>query len=152
MKLLAYVKAEGKCNLVLEFMSGGSLRDLMNSRKKAKLVYNENDLLHTFMDIAVGVKYIHDYNIIHRDLKPGNILVDGSNRLKISDFGLSKLLSPENVDQSNHTVIRGGIYMASERNRGQAYEKSCDVWSLGVILYELATGKTVREDSKFQCC
>lgn len=88
------------------------------------------------MDILSGVEYLHSKAIIHRDLKPENVLVGDNFRLKIGDFGIAKLLSDLNPE--NHSVVGTLLYMAPEVYLHEPYDKTVDVWALGVMLYEMA--------------
>lgn len=74
------------------------MRDMLNKFKSNKWKFGQSDLLSLFMDVAVGVRYLHNIGIIHRDLKPDNILVDEKHRLKIADFGISKVYTGAGAD------------------------------------------------------
>lgn len=88
------------------------------------------------MDIVSGVKYLHSKGIIHRDLKPENILADENSRLKLADFGISKLMPHDEADFQ--TSVGTVTYMAPEVYLHQPYDKSVDVWALGIIFFEMA--------------
>lgn len=88
------------------------------------------------MDIVFGVKYLHSMNIIHRDLKPDNCLFDCNNRMKIADFGVSKRNSNQNPEFQ--TLCGTPLYMAPEVFLDEPYDKTVDIWSLGVMFYEMA--------------
>ena len=98
-------------------------------------------------DICKGLSQIHKQNYIHRDLKPENILIaeqgDGEFVAKIADFGLTAEV-PSNVSNGKDKInsVTGTIlYMAPEQATGQRYGKRVDMWALGVIVYEMLTGK-----------
>ena len=94
--------------------------------------------------IAHGVKYMHSIGIVHRDLKPENILCVKPNSIesvKIADFGISKMVKPEFIEDSTFSTMVGTLsYTAPEILRGKGYNKSVDYWSLGVIMYILLCG------------
>ena len=89
-----------------------------------------------------AVKHLHEHNIVHRDLKPENFLMetkDENSEVKLIDFGLSKRWSTQEGAEKMHTVVGTPYYVAPEVLRGE-YDKQCDVWSLGVILYVFLCG------------
>ncbi|KAI8054681.1 kinase-like domain-containing protein [Syncephalis plumigaleata] len=119
--------------MVLEYLQGGELFD----RIKKKRCFTEPEARIIFLQLFHAIKYLHNRDITHRDLKPENILmVDNTSlRLKISDFGLAKMVSEETF---LHTLCGTPSYVAPEIFNGQsqrAYTKAVDMWSCGVILY-----------------
>lgn len=123
LKLIKYYKTKADWTFVLEFMEKGSLRTTIEKYQKNKWKFSQEDLLHLFMDIAFGVKHLHSRGIIHRDLKPENILVDENHRLKIADFGISKLVQPK---PEHHTIIGTIRYMAPEVYLMLPYDTTVD--------------------------
>lgn len=111
-------------NFVLEYMERGSLHDIIRTYKDNNWKFSQADLLALFMDVVVGVKFLHSKAIIHRDLKPDNILVDTNHRLKIADFGVAKLNSSQAADY--HTAIGTYTYMAPEVYLHQPYDRTVD--------------------------
>ena len=91
------------------------------------------------MDIAYGLRFLHSKNIIHRDVKPENILMTADYRIKLADFGVSKMVN-ECFTQA-HTSIGTLTYMSPEVYLHRPYNKKCDIWALGLILYEVAMMK-----------
>ncbi len=127
--------AENDPFVVMEYISGPSLRDLLNAEPEglgpAKSAY-------FLAEIAKGLSYLHERGIVHRDLKPGNIFYDDG-YVKIGDYGLSKHISVSK--HSGQTVSVGTVhYMAPEIGSG-SYTKAIDIYAMGVILYEMLTGK-----------
>lgn len=88
-----------------------------------------------FYDVAAGLKVIHDKKIFHRNLKPENILIDERGRLKIADFGISEV-RPTYFDEPRTETK---WYIAPEILLGQSHGISSDIWSLGVVFFEMAT-------------
>ena len=86
-----------------------------------------------------GIDYLHGKKILHRDLKPANVFLTSWFQLKIGDFGISKSLS-ETLDMAS-TMCGTPVYIAPEVFRGEPYDNKADIWSLGCILFELATLK-----------
>ena len=89
-----------------------------------------------------AVKYLHDNNLIHRDIKPENILLDENLVPKLSDFGWSAIIKNE----KRHTFCGTFEYMAPEMFENEEYTYSVDIWSLGILLYELYHGKSPYEE------
>lgn len=122
--------------LVLELVTGGELFERVVSCG----YYNERESIRCVSDILKALKYLHENGIIHRDLKPENLLYENDSdvsNLKIADFGLSKILSPETLMK---TVCGTPGYCAPEVLKGEVYDSSVDMWSLGVITYILLCG------------
>ncbi|KNC84172.1 CAMK/CAMKL protein kinase [Sphaeroforma arctica JP610] len=122
--------------IILEFAKNGDLLEYLNSFWDRCLT--EVEAQRVFFQISSGVSYLHDHKIIHRDLKPNNVLMDGNNNCKLSDFGLSKKLNETDILT---TACGSPIYAAPELLTRQYFGRRVDVWSLGVILFNIGTGK-----------
>jgi serine/threonine protein kinase len=129
--------------LVMEFIPNGNLHDLIKKRK----IIHENHAKRLFLQIIAVLDYLHNIkHIIHRDLNSCNILLDKFGNIRIIDFGLSKELQPNN--SMLLTLCGTPEYMAPEIILGQSYDSKCDIWSSGIILYEMLSGK---KPFKSQC-
>ncbi|KAK3127011.1 hypothetical protein QOZ80_7AG0566900 [Eleusine coracana subsp. coracana] len=125
--------------IVTEFMHGGSVFDfLYNRRGKFQLP----DVLRIASDVSKGMNYLHQINIIHRDLKTANLLMDDQ-VVKVADFGVARV-----KDQSGVMTAETGTYrwMAPEVIEHLPYDHRADVFSFGIVLWELLTGKLPYED------
>lgn len=129
---------DGVPYLALEYLSGGSLRDL-----RRELPFDPKRAAALVERIAVAVQHAHEQGIVHRDLKPGNILLDKDGQPHISDFGIAKHLENDEALTLTGQALGTPQYMAPEQAMGRSREVGppADVYSLGVILYELLTGK-----------
>jgi len=112
------------------------INDLIEIKRNKKEYFNEYEIILYINCIANGLKIIHENGIFHRDIKPDNILLNNNNKyeIKISDFGISSL---QNIDSL--TTAKGTFaYMAPEQ-MGKYYDKSVDIWSFGITIYEIIT-------------
>ncbi len=138
--------------LVMEFVEGEILTKYCDIHGLA--VAERCEL---FLKICSAVQYAHERNIVHRDLKPANILVGRTGNPKLLDFGVAKMLEPENPAFNKEATLAGirmltPAYASPEQLRGEAVTAQSDIYSLGVILYELLCGerpslKTVQQSS-----
>ncbi|KAI5554441.1 hypothetical protein BDE02_19G013100 [Populus trichocarpa] len=122
--------------LVLEFCSGGNLASYLQQHGRVQ----EKIAKRFTQQMGDGLKILQSHHIIHRDLKPENILLSGKESdvvLKIADFGLSRRVLPDNYVE---TVCGSPFYMAPEVLQFQRYDYKVDMWSVGVILFELLNG------------
>ena len=123
--------------IILEYLSGGNLNYYLSTQKS---LLSEKKIKETVLQLASGVKYLHFFGIIHRDLKPENIMMSDKSEnpvLKIVDFGLSKVLGiTEKSNESYGTLAFAAPELILKKN----YNKSIDIWSLGVIVYFLICG------------
>ena len=99
----------------------------------------ENQILNWFTQICLAIKHLHDRKIIHRDLKAGNIFLTTQGRIKMGDFGISRVLS--HTREKAKTMVGTPYYLAPEIVQNQPYGFAADVWSLGVLAYEMCTLK-----------
>ena len=120
--------------IVSDFMQGGDMFYHLHSNKK----FDEARAKFYIIELILGIEFLHKNNMIYRDLKPENILMDSNGHLKISDFGLSKIL--ESSDDKAYTLCGTPQYLAPEILKNKGYDKSVDWWSLGCFLYEMLTG------------
>jgi serine/threonine protein kinase len=129
--------------LVMEYISGLTLREML-----ARGPLSEKEISSLGLQMAEGLAAAHDKGIIHCDFKPGNIMVSPEGRLKILDFGLARLTRPGgaqqdlSTDSSTHSRGAGTLpYMAPEQLTGDALDARTDIYALGTVLYEMATGR-----------
>jgi tRNA A-37 threonylcarbamoyl transferase component Bud32/MFS family permease len=133
-------QTEGRFFLLMEHVDGTNLRQVIRTKSMAP-----KEALHIVPEICQALQYAHDQGVVHRDIKPENILIDKSGRVMIADFGLAKLIGP---GESDYTLTQHGMsmgtprYMAPEQmDNPQEVDHRADIYSLGVVFYELLTGE-----------
>jgi len=123
---------------VMEFVDGMSLRELMGTYPEGKC--DVQTVLRTAIDVCNALQYAHSQGVLHRDIKPENILITHEGAAKLMDFGLAKMLGEPSITQEG--VIVGTVaYVAPEVALGKAADARSDLYTLGAVLYEIATGK-----------
>lgn len=154
--VLKYVDSffhENKCWIILEYMDGGSLKDLMRVLGRG---FKEDEISVITRKLLKVIHYLHRRDkknnkkkVIHRDLKAANILVNRNGVIKLTDFGVSKMIS--NTLSRRNTVTGTSQWMAPEiiLCEGKGYDKMVDIWSLGIVLIELA--EIENPYSKYNC-
>lgn len=122
--------------MVMEYVDGPNLEEYI--QKKSPLDLHE--VIRIMDQILSAMTLAHKHNVIHRDLKPQNVLMDKKGNIKIADFGIAVALNQSSITQTNSAM--GSVhYMSPEQTRGGLVTKQSDIYSLGIILYELITGK-----------
>ncbi|XP_009776329.1 serine/threonine-protein kinase STY46-like isoform X2 [Nicotiana tabacum] len=121
--------------IITEFMSGGSLYDFLH---KTKGFFKLPSVLKVAIDVSKGMSYLHQNNIIHRDLKTANLLMDENQLVKVADFGVARVQVQSGVMTAETGTYR---WMAPEVIGHRPYDRKADVFSFGIVLWELLTGK-----------
>lgn len=139
-KIYDYVEQDNFACLVMEYIEGYTLDDYI-TKVSGPLVTEK--AIHIICNILDAVQYAHDNNILHRDIKPGNIMVSKDGRVvRIMDFGIAKIVDAENFKATKANAQLGTpFYMSPEQVKGMPYTGLSDIYSLGVTLFEMVTGK-----------
>ena len=129
--------------MITEFMAGGEMFHHLHDCGH----FDENRTRFYIAELVLAIDHLHKHNILYRDLKPENILLDEIGHIKLTDFGLSKIMNNIEKDKT-YTVCGTPIYVAPEVLTGQGYDKLVDWWSLGVLLYEFLAGYSPYREAK----
>ena len=125
--------------IVMEFIQGTELKD-----KISKAIPSVEESITIIEQISQGLKVAHDKGITHRDIKSSNIMLTEAGQIKIMDFGLAKMKGVSHITRFG-TTLGTTAYMSPEQARGEQVDQRTDIWSLGIIAFELLTGKTPYE-------
>jgi TolB-like protein/Tfp pilus assembly protein PilF/predicted Ser/Thr protein kinase len=126
---------EGRCFISMEYLEGGSLKDLMNAKE-----LSIGDILDLALQVCEGLRTAHESGAVHRDIKPDNIMLTKKGQAKITDFGLARLRGVPGLTKEGTTL--GTLpYMSPEQVQGKSVDHRSDIFSFGVVLYEMLTGQ-----------
>jgi serine/threonine-protein kinase len=122
--------------IAMEFLQGRELRDILNDGKRLPV----DQTIDIVAQVALGLAYAHEHGIVHRDVKPSNIMVVRDGHVKITDFGIARMASAA-VRTQTGMVLGSPKYMSPEQVMGKLTDQRSDIFSLGVMLYEMLTGQ-----------
>ena len=129
-------EAEDTYYIAMEFLDGRTLKELIVSRGAAPI----NVAIEYARQILSALRFAHRHGIVHRDIKPHNVLVDGEGRVKVTDFGIARAGTSQMTETGS--IVGTAQYLSPEQARGGEVDPRSDIYSLGIVLYELLTGKT----------
>jgi serine/threonine-protein kinase len=125
--------------MVIEWVEGRLLRAILNEERKLPI----ERAVQLTVSICDALDYMHKHGVVHRDLKPENIMVDAQDRIKLIDFGIAMKEDARRLTFTNMTATLGTPdYISPEQVKGQRGDQRSDIYSLGVMLYEMLTGET----------
>ena len=127
-------EAEGTYYIAMEFLDGRSLKELIVSRGPAPV----SVAIEYTRQILSALRFAHRNGIVHRDIKPHNVLVDGEGRLKVTDFGIARAGASQMTEAGS--IIGTAQYLSPEQAKGSPVDQTSDLYSVGIVLYELLTG------------
>jgi len=137
-KVLDYGDMDGQPYIVMEYLPGGTLKQ----RLPGKIIAWEQ-AIKALLPIAQALQFAHERNIIHRDVKPSNVLFNEAKQPVLSDFGIVKMLGDDATQDLSTTSLLVGTpeYMSPEQARGEPFDHRVDIYALGIMLYEMVTGR-----------
>ena len=134
--IISAVEEQGRHYLAMEYMEGGSLRDLLTTRG----CLPANEVVKIGLEVADALTRAHHLGIIHRDLKPANVLLAEDGTPRLADFGIAHIQDSSQLTQSG--VLIGTVdYLSPEVCQGEAPDERSDIWAFGVMLFEMLSGK-----------
>lgn len=122
--------------IVMEYMNGQTLKQYINQHSSLRV----EKALDIMMQLTSAISHAHQNHIIHRDIKPHNILIDRDGNVKITDFGIAMALSATSITQTN-SVLGSVHYLSPEQARGGMANRKSDIYSLGIVMFEILTGR-----------
>ncbi len=128
-------EAEGSYYIVMEYVEGRTLKELIIARGPCPVTVAVSYV----RQVLAALRYAHRNGIVHRDIKPHNVLVDHEGRVKVADFGIARAGSSQMTEAGS--IIGTAQYLSPEQARGAPVDESSDLYSTGIVLYELLTGK-----------
>jgi eukaryotic-like serine/threonine-protein kinase len=128
---------DGRQFIVFEYVGGENLKRLIEQRKPLPVA----TALELAIQIARGLSFAHRSGLVHRDVKPQNVLLNGDGQAKVTDFGIARSLDVQRGMTQTGTVLGTSDYIAPEQAQGKHVDEQTDIYSLGVVLYELLTGE-----------
>ncbi len=132
-----YGEQEGVTYLVMRYIEAGTLHDLIAQRGTLTL----HEIAHLLGQVGRALGYAHEQGVIHRDIKPSNVLIDPQGNAFLTDFGIAKIVAGTANYTGTGAVIGTPAYMAPEQGLGKPLDARCDIYALGVMLYEMVTGQ-----------
>ncbi|MCP4593240.1 MAG: serine/threonine protein kinase, partial [bacterium] len=135
-EMVAAVEENGQHYLVIEYVAGGSLQDLLEQQGRLPI----ERVLEISLDLADALTRAHRLGIIHRDLKPANVLLAEDSTPRLTDFGIAQVADSPRLTQTG--MLIGTIdYLSPEACQGEPLDGRADIWAFGVMVYEMLTGQ-----------
>jgi serine/threonine-protein kinase len=130
-----YGETDETAYIVMEFVEGPSLKDLLDARERFPI----EETARIMDQVLAGLQFSHEHGVVHRDIKPGNVMLAKGGRVKLADFGIARIES--SVMTQDGTMLGTPAYMSPEQLMAQTVDARSDIYSAGVMLYQLLTGE-----------
>jgi eukaryotic-like serine/threonine-protein kinase len=137
-KIIKYGKREDINYIIMEYVDGKDLGYFIKNKRKFTIA----EILNILFMVCLGLNNAHRIGVIHRDIKPQNLILDKKNYVKITDFGIAKIMSMPNLTTREEQVMGTTFYMSPEQINGKEIDHRTDIYSLGIVAYELLAGVT----------
>ena len=134
--VIDYGQAEGYSYIVMPFVRAGTLAKLLQGKPRPM-----PEVARLTSQLGEALDYAHSQGVVHRDLKPSNVLLDERGNCLLTDFGIARLVETTSNLTATGTVLGTPSYMSPEQAKGDRVDQRSDIYSLGIIMYELATGR-----------
>lgn len=125
--------------MVMEFIDGPTLKDELKARIAANQPFTLEEIARIFLALGSALDYAHARNMIHRDIKPANVMISQEGQVVLTDFGIARLIGATQYTQTG-ALTGTPAYLSPEQGQGERGDKRSDVYSLGIVLYEIVTG------------
>ncbi|PJF44414.1 MAG: hypothetical protein CUN55_04095 [Phototrophicales bacterium] len=135
-----YDEQDGSYYMVMELINGPTLKDLLQEKATISQRFSIHEASRIIADTSNALAYAHKRGMIHRDIKPANIMLDEDERVVLTDFGIAKIVTGGQFTASGG-MVGTPAYMAPEQGLGEAGDERSDIYSLGVMLYQMVTGE-----------
>eukprot|EP00922_Rhytidocystis_sp_ex-Travisia-forbesii_P055221 GHVS01081790.1.p1 GENE.GHVS01081790.1~~GHVS01081790.1.p1 ORF type:complete len:278 (+),score=24.71 GHVS01081790.1:114-947(+) len=122
--------------VIMDYCEKGDLQDQIDHRRRQGKLLSEDQVMRYFAQVAAAVHHMHKHKVLDRDIKLANILIDANNRIRVTDFGISRFVLSGDLAK---TQIGTPVFMSPELLKGEPYSYPSDVWSLGCVLYNMLT-------------
>ncbi len=126
--------------MVMEFIDGGTLKTLLETMQARGASVSLDDAVRIILSVGSALKYAHSRGMVHRDVKPANVMITSDGHVILTDFGIAKIVSATKLTASG-AMVGTPAYMSPEQGRGEPGDERSDLYSLGVMLYQMVTGR-----------
>jgi serine/threonine-protein kinase len=123
---------------VMEFIEGTTLSTVISKNKKI----NIKNVLHIGAQVSSALQAAHESNLVHRDIKPGNIMITPNGKIKVTDFGIVSIQNEDSDMTKSGTILGTANYISPEQAQGSSVSSKSDLYSLGIVMYEMLSGRT----------
>jgi len=130
-----YGEANGSAYIVMEFIDGPTLKSMLDKQER----FPVTEIVRIMQDVLAGMQFSHERGVVHRDIKPANVMMTSDRQAKIADFGIARIES-SSMTQAG-TIMGTPAYMSPEQFMGQVVDARSDIYSAGVMLYQMLTGE-----------